>query len=63
MSGALLALAYASLGDIDRAFGALETGLSRRDSLMLGIRITPFPPAVTEDPRFADLVRRIGLPE
>lgn len=53
---------YADLGDKDRAFEWLNTAYQERDFLLSNIR-TDFPfDSLRSDPRYAELVRKIGLP-
>ena len=66
--GGILTLArlYARLGYVDKAFAALETGVQKRDENMLfikpeSIRNTSPWASIRSDPRFADLLRRMGL--
>jgi serine/threonine protein kinase/tetratricopeptide (TPR) repeat protein len=54
------ALAYAVLGDKDEAFSWLEKGVERRD-LVIFINAEPKCDTLRSDPRFEQLVRRIGL--
>jgi adenylate cyclase len=51
----------AMLGEKDSAFAALEKGFARRE--VVDINIDPRFDNVRSDPRFADLLRRIGLPQ
>jgi serine/threonine protein kinase len=53
---------YAMLGDKDAAFAALNKGFSNRTSLLF-IKIDPAFDNLHSDPRFADLLNRIGLPD
>jgi tetratricopeptide (TPR) repeat protein len=54
------ALAYAVLGEKDEAFSWLEKGVERRD-LVIFINTEPKCDSLRSDPRFEQLVRRIGL--
>jgi serine/threonine protein kinase len=54
---------YAKLGDKDAAIAALEKSALENRSSMLFIRCDPELDGIRSDPRFADLVRRIGLPQ
>ena len=61
-----LARLYARLGYTDKAFAALEFGVQKRDENMLFIKpesIRSSSPwaSIRSDPRFADLLRRMGL--
>jgi len=52
---------YALLGNKNAAFAALEEALPGRTQLLL-IKVDPELDSIRSDPRFADLLRRIGLP-
>jgi serine/threonine protein kinase/tetratricopeptide (TPR) repeat protein len=52
---------YAMLGDKDAAFAALEKGFVRR--VVVDVNIDPRFDNLHSDPRFADLLRRIGVPQ
>jgi TolB-like protein/DNA-binding winged helix-turn-helix (wHTH) protein len=52
---------YAALNDREAAFAALEQGLATRTSRMTQIHIEPQFDSLRDDPRFEDLVRRIGI--
>jgi len=54
---------YAGLGDKDQAFAWLEKDFQTRTGLLTRVRWeSPFEP-LRSDPRFADLLGRIGLPK
>ncbi len=57
-----LAIAYAHLGDNDRAFQQLEQRYRDRGFEMLTLKNNPDLDPLRSDPRFQDLLRRIGLP-
>ena len=62
-----LAGVYATLGDKDRAFNWLEDGYKHRGLIGVGVPISdlkvyPDLEPLRSDPRFKDLVRRMGLP-
>ncbi len=57
-----LAIAYAGLGDRDRAFRWLERGFALRASFMLGVAVEPGLVTLHSDPRWALLLRRMDLP-
>jgi TolB-like protein/DNA-binding winged helix-turn-helix (wHTH) protein/Tfp pilus assembly protein PilF len=59
----LLAGLYADQGDKDRAFHWLEKAYQQRDSELLALKVDPFLDSLHSDPRFGDLVRRLGLPQ
>jgi tetratricopeptide (TPR) repeat protein len=58
-----LATIYAGLGEREEAFRLLEKGYQERSVGMLYLRVDPFWETVHSDPRYADLLRRIGLPQ
>jgi serine/threonine protein kinase/tetratricopeptide (TPR) repeat protein len=61
--GQYLATVYAGLGDKDKAFVWLEKDFQARNGKLTEIRWQiPFEP-LRADPRYQDLLRRIGLPE
>jgi TolB-like protein len=53
--------AYIFLGDVDKGFEWLERAYSKREGDLLGIQSHPFMNAVRADPRYLDLLRRLGL--
>jgi TolB-like protein/Tfp pilus assembly protein PilF len=55
------ALIHIGLSDIDRAFDCLERSLVERDSRIFWFAVLPGLETLQEDPRFADLSRRIML--
>jgi TolB-like protein/DNA-binding winged helix-turn-helix (wHTH) protein/Tfp pilus assembly protein PilF len=56
------ALVNAQLGNKDLVLQALEKAFSERDGNMVGLNVDPFWDAIRPDPRFQDLVRRVGFP-
>ena len=56
-----LAAVHAGLGDKDKAFSWLEKGFEARSGLLVHITYRPVFDTLRSDPRYADLVRRIGL--
>jgi eukaryotic-like serine/threonine-protein kinase len=57
-----LAIAYAHLGENDRAFEQLEQRYRSRGFEMLTLKNNPALDPLRSDPRFQDLLRRVGLP-
>jgi serine/threonine-protein kinase len=53
---------YASLNDRDRAFAWLEKAFAIRDPALVRLKVGPLWDSLRDDPRYADLVRRIGFP-
>jgi serine/threonine-protein kinase len=56
-----IAVAYAGLGDNDQAFHYFEKAFEDRYFLMIWMNSDPRFDNLRSDPRFADLVRRVGL--
>jgi serine/threonine protein kinase/TolB-like protein/tetratricopeptide (TPR) repeat protein len=54
---------YADLGDNEHAFEWLDTAYHQHDSGLLGIRTDLAFDSMRSDPRYAELVRKIGLPQ
>jgi TolB-like protein/Flp pilus assembly protein TadD len=54
---------YAQLGDADNAFKWLEKGYVERDGFLVDLNVNPDWKQLRSDPRFKDLVRRVGLPQ
>ena len=52
---------YAGLGNTDRAFELLEETYSNRDPWIFGLKVAPGFDTIRDDPRFLDLLRRIGV--
>ena len=53
---------YAGLGDKDEVFRWLNAAYEERDYQMEGLRTDPLLDSLHSDPRFAELVRKVGLP-
>lgn len=58
-----IAMVYAGLGDKEQAFAWLEKAVAERDSNISQIKVEPAFDGLHSDPRFGELLRRIGLPE
>jgi serine/threonine protein kinase len=58
-----LATIYAGLGEKDEAFRLLEKGYEERSAGMPYLAVDPFWDGVHSDPRYADLLRRMRLPQ
>jgi TolB-like protein/Flp pilus assembly protein TadD len=56
-----MAIAYTGLGDLDRAFLWLERGYRERALLVDQLQADPRLDSLRREPRFVDLMRRIGL--
>ena len=60
----MLAHFYGELGDTDRAFAYLEKHYQNRDPDLQFLKVDPFwGGKLRSDPRFKDLIRRVGLPQ
>ena len=57
----LIAAIYGALGDRDKAFEFLEEAFRQRDSLLVYLKVEPMFDPLRGDPRFANLLKRIGL--
>ena len=58
-----VATIYAGLGEKDETFRLLEKGYEERSAGMLYLVVDPFWHGMRSDPRYADLLRRMGLPQ
>jgi TolB-like protein/Tfp pilus assembly protein PilF len=59
----MIARLYADRGEKDKAFGWLDVAYRERDCLLIGLNVWPQFAALRSDPRFVDLVTKIGLPK
>lgn len=62
VSPASIAIIYIALGDKDQAFAWLEKANELRELNIVRLNVDPRFDPLRSDPRFADLVRRIGIP-
>jgi tetratricopeptide (TPR) repeat protein len=53
--------AYLGLGEYDEAFAWLEEAYKEQSNMLQFLKVQPFYDPLREDPRFKDLVRRVGL--
>src|SRR6266568_3202290 len=58
-----IALIYTGLGDKDRAFEWLDNAYRERSDLLVYLKVEPRLDSLRSDQRFADLVRRVELPQ
>jgi tetratricopeptide (TPR) repeat protein len=56
-----LAIIYASLNNVDEAFRWLEIAYEERSGHLADLNIEPFFDHLRTDPRFTDLLSRLGL--
>jgi len=61
VAGEKIATVYAALGEKDEAFRWLERALDEHSASMAGVASSPEFRPLRSDPRFADLLRRIGI--
>ncbi len=52
---------YAALGEKDKALAELEKAYQARDWFLQRLKVDPFFDSLRDDPRFAVMVKRIGL--
>ena len=60
---AALVNVYIGLGDKEQAFVWLEKAYQERSNYLAYLKVFPILDPLRSDPRFTDLVRRVGLPE
>lgn len=60
---AALVNVYIGLGNKDQAFVWLEKAFEERSNYLAYLKVFPILDPLRADPRFADLVRRVGLPQ
>ena len=59
----LVAAGHAAFGDGDRAFESLDLAFERREGALVFFPYLPWFRELRDDPRFTDLLDRIGLPQ
>jgi len=59
----IIAKNYARLGDKERAFQWLEKAYVERDSDLVYLHLEPMYDPLRSDPRYVDLLKRMGLPQ
>jgi hypothetical protein len=59
----LVAEACLRVGDKECAFEWLEKGFEEHDDLMINLKVEPVFDGLRSDPRFQDLIRRVGIPQ
>jgi hypothetical protein len=58
-----MALAYIGVAEKDDTFAWLERAYQERDFWLRFLKVDPVWDSLHSDPRFQDLVRRVGLPQ
>jgi hypothetical protein len=56
-----MALAYLGVGNNDAALGSLEKAFVQRSNLLTTLKVEPVYDPLRDDPRFQELLRRVGL--
>jgi TolB-like protein/Flp pilus assembly protein TadD len=54
---------YVGLGDKEKAFVWLDKAVQERASIIISLKAAPHWDSLRSDPRFTDLLRRVGLPQ
>jgi eukaryotic-like serine/threonine-protein kinase len=62
-SAATIGALYADLGDKDQTFQWLNTAYQERDYWLIGLRTNFLFDPMRSDPRFAEMVHKVGLPQ
>ncbi|MGB7848292.1 MAG: tetratricopeptide repeat protein [Candidatus Acidiferrum sp.] len=63
VSSGAVALTYAALGDKEKVFFWLDKACAEHSSFMTSLKYWSVFDALRGDPRFSDLLRRVGLPQ
>jgi TolB-like protein/Flp pilus assembly protein TadD len=63
VGASLFAIVYCGLGEKDKAFEYIERGFQQRDPLLTRMKLDPVTLPIRSDPRFAELLRRVGFPQ
>ncbi len=56
-----IAIVYGELGDLDRAFEYLDRAYAEDPGTLTYMRADPSADSLKDDPRFAELMRKMGL--
>jgi TolB-like protein/Flp pilus assembly protein TadD len=62
VSSYLVALVHAGLGDAPQALACLESAFAERDSWLVWLKTEPRFDSLRGEPRFQELIRRVGFP-
>lgn len=58
-----VAAAQVRLGEFNAAFESLEWGYTKHEAGLIYLKVDPYWYDLSSDPRFQNLVRRVGLPQ
>ncbi len=58
-----VAVVFGGMGEKDKAFAELEKSIEQRDSWFRWAKVEPLFDPLRDDPRFAELLKEMGLPE
>jgi len=62
ISPCVFAMVHAGLGEKDEAFEWLEKAYGSRDFILTLLQVEPMFDPLRDDPRYADLMRRVAFP-
>jgi hypothetical protein len=60
--GEAVAVGYAALGDVEKAFAWLDKAIEARSAGLIFLHVDPAYDPVREDSRFVDYLTKVGLP-
>ncbi len=63
VSSFYIGLIYMGLGEKDQAFASFERAYEERSPRLIDLKVDPIFDPLRSDPRFAELLRRVGLPQ
>jgi TolB-like protein/DNA-binding winged helix-turn-helix (wHTH) protein len=63
MQNADVAAVQVRLGEFNAALESLERGYAKHDAQLIYLKVDPYWDDLRSDPRFQDLIRRVGLPQ
>ena len=63
MQNAAVAGVQVRLGEFDAALESLERGYANHEAELIYLKVDPYWDGLRSDPRFQDLVRRVGIPQ
>jgi len=61
VSNFYIGIVHTALGDLDEAFACMDRAFEERSSYMAYFNVTPFLDALKSDPRYGQMVARLGL--